>query len=115
MANSTRNGTQRRPPSNVDPYPQELPETAKVKSELMEELSSTLETPTLWHGGPRSECWTSTSVTASGDWGSPFAAPGRPAQRLCRRPRRRTPLHCSRPFQEAAARFISHCTEFLSD
>jgi hypothetical protein len=115
MANSTRNDTQRRPPSSVDPYPQELPETAKVNSELIGKSSSTLETPTLWHGAPSSECWTSTSVTASGDWGSPFAAPGRPAQRLRRPPRRRTALHCSRPFQEAAARFISHSAEFLSD
>ena len=108
MANSTRNGTQRRPPSNVDPYPQELPETAKVKSELMEELSSTLETPTLWHGGPRSECWTSSSVAESANWGSPFATPGRPT-------RRRTQLHCSRPVQGAAARFISPRSEFLTD
>jgi hypothetical protein len=115
MAKSTRNGRQRRAPSQVDPYPQEPPETAEPISGAMDESRSTLETPTLWHGGPRSECWTSSSVAASGSWGSPFAAPGRPVLRLRRLPRRRTPLHCSRPVQRAAERLISHRAEFLAD
>ena len=108
MANSTRNRTQRRPQSEVDLDPREWPETAKVKTELMGESRSTPETPTLWHGSLRSECWTSTSVTESANWGSPFATPGRPT-------RRRTQLHCSRPVQGAAARFISPRSEFLTD
>src|SRR5215472_6019369 len=115
MANSTRNRTQRRSQSEVDPSPREQPETAKVKTELMGESRSTPETPTLWHGGPRSECWTSASVTESGNWGSPIAAPGRPALRLRRRPRPRTSLHCSRPFHSAATRFFSPRSESLTD
>ena len=115
MANSTRNRTQRRPQSEVDLYPREWPETAKVKTELMGESRSTPETPTLWHGGFRSECWTSTSVTESANWGSPFPTPGRPALRLRRLPRRRTTRHCSRPCQGAAARFVSRRAEFLTD
>jgi len=115
MANSTRNRTQRRPQSEVDLDPREWPETAKVKTDLMGESRSTPETPTLWHGGFRSECWTSRSVAESANWGSPFATPGRPALRLRRLPRRRTQLHCSRPVQGAAARFISPRSEFLTD
>jgi hypothetical protein len=103
MANSTRNRTQR---------PAEI---AKAKDGPIGESKSALETPNLWHAAPRSECWTSTSGTAAGSWGSTFAATGRPALRLRRRPRRRTLLHCSRPSQAAAARFTSCCCEFLTD
>jgi len=115
MANSTRNRTQRRPQSEVDLDPREWPETAKVETELMGESRSTPETPTLWHGGFRTECWSSTSVAESGNWGIPFATPGRPARRLRRRPRRRTSLHCSRPFHGAATHFFPPRSEFLTD
>jgi hypothetical protein len=115
MANSTRHGTQRQPPSQADPCPQDRAEIAKGKDGPIAESSPTLETPNLWHAAPRSECWTSTTVTESGSWGSRFAAPGRPARRLRRPPRRRTRLHCSRPFQGAEARFTSRPTEYLTD
>jgi hypothetical protein len=104
MANSTRNRAQRQPPAQADICSRDRGEIAKGKDGPTGESRSTLETPNLWHTGPRSECWTSTSVTESGSWGSPFAAPGRPALRLRRMPRRRTLLHSSRPFQGAEAR-----------
>ena len=115
MANSTRNGAQLQPSSEMDLREHELAETAEGKDGPTGESGSVLETPSLWHAGPRGECWTSSSIMKSGSWGSPFAAPGRPAFRLRRPPRRRTVLHCSRPFQEAEARFISPRSELLTD
>jgi len=115
MANSTRNDTQRRPPSEVDASPQHWAETAKGKDGPTGESRSSVETPSLWHSSPRSECWTSTSITESGSWGSPFGAPGRPALRLRRPARRGTPLHRSRPLQGAEVRFIQPRSEFLAD
>ena len=115
MANSTRNGTQRQPSSELDACPQDWAETAKGKDGPAVESRGTVETPSLWHGGFRSECWTSTSTAESGSWGSPFAAPGRPALRLRRLPRRRTSLHRSRPLQGAAARFVPPRSKFLTD
>lgn len=115
MADSTRNGARRRASSEVVSHPQESPATAKLNGELIDESRSTLEMPMLCYGVPRSQCWTGTSVTGSETWGSPFAAPGRPALRLRRSPRRPTPLHCSRPVRPAAARFVSPCAVFLSD
>jgi hypothetical protein len=103
MANSTRNRTQRQA------------EIAKVKDGPIGEARSAPETPNLWHAAPRSECWTGASGAGAESWGSPFASPGRPALRLRRLPRRRTPLHCSRPSPGAAARFTSCGGEFLTD
>ena len=115
MANTTRKGGQRQPSSVRVRYPQERPETAKIPDGLTNESKSTLELPILWHGSSRSECWTSTSGTASGNWASPFAVAGRPALRLRRAPRRCSPLHRLRPIQEAAVRFVSERGEFLTD
>jgi hypothetical protein len=81
----------------------------------IDEPRAALETPTLWHAALRSECWTATSGPGAGSWGSPFAAPGRPALRLQRPPRRRTVLHCSRPCERAATRFPWCEGEFLTD
>jgi len=114
MANSTRKGTQRQPPSEVDPCLQDRTETATGEDGAIDESRCTSDTPNLWHCGPRSGCWTSTSEMESGSWGSPFAAPGRPALRLRRRPPRRTSLHCSRPFHSAATRFFAPRSEFLT-
>ena len=97
MANTRLNGTQRRLRSGVDSCPQDRTETDKGKDVPNGESRSTAETPTLWHGGVQSECW------------------ARLAPRLRRLPRRRTSLHCSRPFEGAAARFVSPRSEFLTE
>ena len=115
MANSTRNGTQRRLPSKVNSGQQDWTETGNGEDGPNGELKPTAETPNLWHGGAQRECWTSSGATESASWGSPFAACGRPALRLQRPPRRRTLLHCSRPSQGAAARFFSPRFEHLAD
>ena len=115
MANLTRNGTQRQPPSELDPCKQDLTEDARGPDGSTGESGYTLETPNLWHAGPRNECGTCTSIEESASWGSPFAAPGRPASRLRRPPRRRTTLHSSRPFQLAEARLVPPLDEFLTD
>ena len=117
MAHSKRYRTQRQPPapSEVSSRPQDCAEIPKAKVGPIEESRATLETPNLWHAAPRSECWTKARGTEAGSWGSPFAAPERPAQRLRRSPRRRTTLHRSRPSLEAAARFAPCSYEFLTD
>jgi hypothetical protein len=113
MADSTGNDTLRQAPSETDS--QDRTKTAKDGDGPIVESTSTPEAPSLWHAGAQSECWTSTSATESVSCGSPFAARGRPALRLRRLPRRRTSLHCSRPLEGAAARFISPRSEFLTD
>ena len=115
MANSARNGTQRRPPSDVDSLPPDQSETAKGREAPIGESGYTLETPGVWRGASRSECWTRATATVWGSWGSPFTAPDRPALPLHRLPRRRTPLHSLRPSQEAEARFVPRSSEFLND
>lgn len=116
MANATRNGRRRQPPSELDPCQQDLAEAAEGTDGSTGESRSTLETPNLWHAGARSECWTGSGIKeSSASWASPFAAPRRPALRLRRSSRRRTTLHCSRPFQVADARFVSPLAEFLAD
>ena len=115
MAHSRQYRTPRQPPSEASSRPQDCAEIPKAKVAPIEESTATLETPNLWHAGPRSECCPNARGTEVGSWGSPFAAPERPAQRLRRTPRRRTTLHCSRPSQEAAARFAPCSYEFLTD
>jgi len=66
MADATRNDTLRQPPFETDPHPQDWTETAKGKGGPIVESTSTPETPSLWHAGAQSECWTSTSATESG-------------------------------------------------
>jgi len=112
MANSTRNDTQRRPPSELDASPQDWAETAKGKDGPTGESRSSVETPSLWHSSPRSECWTSTSITESGSWGSPFGAPGRPALRLRRPARRGTPPHLRDPCRERKCDSFSLAASF---
>ena len=115
MANSRRNSTQLQPPSELDPCPREWAEPAKGNDGPIGESRATLETPNVGHAGPRSECWISTGLTESTRRGSPLAASGRPALRFWRQPRRRTPLHCARPVERAAARFVPPDSEYLTD
>ena len=114
MANSTRKGTQRQLRSDVDFCPQDWADTARDDGPNGESRS-TAETPNLWHGGAQRECWTGCGPTESVSWECPFAAPGRPALRVRRLPRRRTSLHCSRSLEGAAARFISASSQYVTD
>ena len=115
MARSTRNDAQRQSAPKVEQSLRDLAELAVCEEDSFVELGPALDTLNLGHAGLRNECWPGTSAMVSGTSSSGAAAPRRATLRLRRPPRKRTPLHRSRPSQRAEARIIPDNREILTD
>jgi hypothetical protein len=115
VARSTRNDTQRRLAPKVEQSLRALVELAVCEEDSFVEPGSALDALNLGHAGLRNECWPGTSAMKSCTApNGPVAAPC-PTLRLQRSPRKRTPLHRSRPSHRAEARFVPDSSEILSD
>jgi hypothetical protein len=101
VARSMRNDAKRRAAPNVEQSLQLLVELAVCEEDSFVEPGRAPDTLNLGHAGLRNECWSGTSAMVSSTFRTGLAAP-----RLRRPPRKRTPLHQSRPSQRAEARFI---------
>jgi len=106
VARSTRNDAQRQSAPEVEQSLRDLAELAVCEEGSFVDLGPALDTLNLGHAGLRNECWPSSSAMVSSASRSELAPPQRAVLRLRRQPRKRTPLHCSRPLQRAEARFI---------
>jgi len=106
VARSTRNDAQRQSAPKVEQSLGVLAELAVCEEDSFVELRPALDTLNLGHAGLRNECWPDTSAMVSSTSRNGPAAPRRATLRLRRPPRKRTPLHRSRPSQRAEARFI---------
>ena len=114
MARSTRNDAQRQSAPKVEQSLRDLAELAVCEEDSIVESGPALDTLNLGHAGLRSECWPGTSAMVSSTSRSGPAGLRRATLRV-RRPRKRTPLHRSRPSPRAEARFIPDNREILTD
>jgi len=115
VARSTRNDPQRPSAPRVEQGLRVAAEPAAREEESLVELGPAPESLNLGHAGLRNECWPGTSAMVSSTCRSGPAAPRRATLRRRRPPRKRTPLHGSRPSQRAEARFIPDNREILTD
>jgi hypothetical protein len=115
VARSTRNDTQRQSAPKVEQGFRVPAERALCEQDSLAEPGADLDTLNLGHAGLRNECWPGTSAMLSSAHRSGPAAPRHATPRLRRPPRKRTPLHRSRPSQCAEARFIPDNREILTD
>jgi hypothetical protein len=115
VARSTRNHPQRPSAPRVEQDLCVAAEPAAREEDSLVELGPAPETLNLGHGGLRNECWPGTSAMVSSASRRGLAAPRRASLRPRRPPRKRTPLHGSRPSQRAEARFIPDHREILTD
>jgi len=115
VARSTRNAAQRQSAPKVEQSLSDLAELAVCEVDSFVELGPALDTLELGHAGLRKECWPGTSAMVSSTARSGPAAPRPVALRLRRPPRKRTPLHRSRPSRRAEARFIPDNREIPTD
>ena len=106
MARSMRNDAKRQAAPNVEQSLHLVAELAVCEEDSFVEPGLGLDTLNLGHAGLRNECWSGTSAIVSSTSRSGPAAPRRATPRLRHPPRKRTPLHQSRPSQRAEARFI---------
>jgi hypothetical protein len=105
VARSMRTAAKRRAAPNVEQSLQLLVELVVCEEDSFVEPGRALDTLNLGHAGLRNECWSGTSAMVSSTFRTGLVAPRRATPRL-RPPRKRTPLHQSRPPQRAEARFI---------
>jgi len=105
VARSIRNAAKRRAAPNVEQSLHLLVEPVVCQEDSFVEPGLALDTLNLGHADLRNEC-SGTSAIVSSTFRTGLAAPRRATPRLRRPPRKRTPLHQSRPSQRAEARFI---------
>jgi hypothetical protein len=106
VARSMRNAATRRAAPNVEQSLHLLVELVVCEEDSFVEPGLALDTLNLGHAGLRNECRSGTSAIVSSTFRTGLAAPRRATPRLRRPPRKRTPLHQSRPSQRAEARFV---------
>ena len=115
MARSKRDDAQRRSAPKVEQSLRDLAELAVCEEDSVVEVGPALDTLKLGHAGLRNGCWPGTSAIVARTSRSGPPTPRRATLRLRRPPRKRTPLHCSRPSQRAEARFIPDNPQILAD
>jgi hypothetical protein len=114
MTRSARNDTQRQLVPKVEQGLRDLAELAVCDEVSTVESGAAPDSLDLGHAGVRNECWSGASGMRSETSRTGSAGPRLATQRLPRPPRRRTPLHCLRPSQQAEARFTPDYREFLT-
>jgi hypothetical protein len=97
MARSTQKDPERQLAPEVESALHDRAEIVQPQDRPFGRSVPAQETLNIGHAGLRSECW---------------GALQQATRRLRRLPRKRTPLHCSRPSHVAEARFTSEAYEF---
>jgi hypothetical protein len=105
VARSMRSHAKRQSAPNLEQSLHLPVEPVVCEEDSFVEPGLALDTLNLGHADLRNECWSGTSAIVWSTFRTGLA-PRRATPRLRRPPRKRTPLHQSRPSQRADARFI---------